>query len=100
MVDTKPIEQDDLPALFLDYSTSKHKVGELYCLRCGKKIKGKPTLLYRDWRINEFSESPGPADGAPNPYPDGPYEFGSDCATKLKIRAVHYLEKYMLEKSK
>lgn len=92
------LENVKLPELFLDYSNKHHKPGILYCLRCGKKIKGKPTLLFRDWRIQEFSESAGPEEGAPNPYPDGPYEFGSDCAAQLKIRADHAMKRFLEKK--
>lgn len=85
-----------LPAMFLEGNRNANK-GGLRCLRCGKPVKGGAVLMYRDWRVGEFHDFgkiPDIAHGAPRPYPDGPYEFGKDCAKALRKRANFYLSQH------
>jgi hypothetical protein len=79
---------NDLPPMFLPGNKNAWRDDSTRCLRCGKKIKGAPVRMYRDWRVHEFHDFGGiPKEGAPNPFPDGPYDIGPECAEALRIRA-------------
>ena len=84
-----------LPALWLDGNKNANK-GGLRCLRCGKPVRGNAVQMFRDWRVDEFHDFGGIPDrdhGAPNPYPDGPYEVGPDCAKAWRQRACFALSR-------
>lgn len=89
------LTEADLPPLFLPGNVNAGN-GGLRCLRCGIQVKGNPILMFRDWRIHEFHDFggiPGCDEGAPSPYPDGPYEVGPECAGAWRKRAKFKLNR-------
>ncbi|MCI2811301.1 hypothetical protein [Eoetvoesiella caeni] len=86
-------DESTLPPLFVP-GNEKAGDDDSRCLRCGRKIKGKPVLMFRDWRTQEFHDFGGiPADGAHEPFPDGPYVIGPECADSLRQRARFFQNK-------
>ncbi|WP_050451710.1 hypothetical protein [Candidatus Burkholderia verschuerenii] len=89
-------DEKSLPPLFLEGNKNANpgNGGGVRCLRCGKRIKGKPVQVFQDFRVGgEFHD----LGGIPEKDSMGPYDVGPDCAEALRERARFFLRKAGLE---
>lgn len=61
----------------------------IFCEACQRELVGKPVMLELDQRINRYHDF----GGVPEEESQGWFEFGADCARRLRKAAAEKLAK-------